>query len=112
MLPSLPRHPTGNKRVEIEDFCIPRELRSYAPNLSILSSLWGPAQAMVNLFTNEIAREADVVPAYFPYTVPDLPKGYWAPNETSLGNGHFLPATLFSPNRNAHSHRGRMECGV
>lgn len=52
---------------------------------------------MVNVFTNDIAREADVVPAYAPYPVPDLSNGPWIPNETSIGIGikGFLPISYF-----------------
>ena len=72
--PSLTRKPSGNQEIEIEDVCIPREIRSYKPDLSDLSSLWRPDQAMVNISPNETARAAAVAPAYVPYPNPDLAK--------------------------------------
>ena len=86
VFPSLTRNPAGNQRVEIEEVCIPRELSSYKPDLSGLSSLWRPDQAMVNISPNETAREADVIPAYVPYPNPDLAKKPWIPNETPIGS--------------------------
>ena len=86
VFPSLTRNPTGNQKIEIEEVCIPREIQAYKPDLSGLSSLWRPDQAMVNFFSNETARAAAVVPAFVPYPNPDLTKKPWIPNETPIGS--------------------------
>ena len=78
----MKRNPTGNQRIEIEEVCIPRELKAYEPGLSGLSSLWHPDQAMVGVFTNEIACAAAVVLDFAPYPAPDFPKEHWMLNET------------------------------
>ena len=75
------RNVSNNQRVEIEEICIPRVLKDYAPNLSGLSNLWRPDQAMVNVFTQEIARASSVIPPFTPYPHPDITQKPWVPNE-------------------------------
>ena len=79
--PPIPKNGPNNQRVEIEEVCIPRVLREYAPNLSGLSVLWRPDQSTMNFFSQETARAASTVPPFTPYPVLDLSKKPWVPAE-------------------------------
>ena len=88
--PCDPKNMSGAAKIDIEEVCIPRELRTYKFDLALLSSIWRPVQAMVNLVTSELTRASSTVPAYRAYVIPDLSKRPWVPlvpeHERSMAN--------------------------
>ena len=61
--PRAPKNVSGLARIDIEEVCIPKELRSYKIDFPKISADWRPEQAAVNLVTSEMALSASAIHA-------------------------------------------------